>query len=217
MPSYTISHTFKPLFTFSSILALHIFEHLNLLSQVWPTNRPTFWRTYLHMTWVGARDACASKKSSTSVWTELVCLCPENVWQSWKEETRETQSKSSPSLTLSLVTYMQHGLAGRRADLVQVLASHLHWLPTDFGVGKKTSDYINVRGTKSFNQLYPLLTITQATLKISNCKISICMTHWGKCKLRDYLGFVSNMHRMPSVSTLKKETMARSGSCASRN
>ena len=86
-----------------------------------------------------------------------------------------------------------------------------------FGVGKKTSDYINVRGTKSFNQLYPLLTITQATLKISNCKISICMTHWGKCKLRDYLGFVSNMHRMPSVSTLKKETMARSGSCASRN
>ena len=111
---------------------MHIFEHLNLLTQVWPTNRPTFWRTYLHMTWVGARDACASKKSSTSVWTELVCLCPENAWQSWKEETRVLQSKSTPSLTLSLVTYMQHGLAGRRADLVQVLASHLHWLPTAF-------------------------------------------------------------------------------------
>ena len=110
--------------------------------------------------------------------------------------------------------------------LAEGLTSFKYWLPTYtgfplhikiFGVGKKTSDYINVRGTKSFNQLYPLLTITQATLKISNCKISICMTHWGKCKLRDYLGFVSNMHRMPSVSTLKKETMARSGSCASRN
>ena len=47
-----------------------------------------------------------------------------------------------------------------------------HWFSEKiFGVGKKTSDYINVRGTKSFNHLYPLLTITQATLEISNCKI----------------------------------------------
>ena len=65
--------------------------------------------------------------------------------------------------------------------LAEGLTSFKYWLPTytgfplhfrkDIWGGKKTSDYINVRGTKSFNQLYPLLTITQATLEISNCKI----------------------------------------------